>query len=763
MNKKLTARAKSLAYSLGADLVGVGNIERWKNCPLLMSPAGILPSAKSVLVCGIHHTDAMIEIGGENSPHEQGTYGYQGLVNAHLDCMSYDLGRFLEDEGFRTVPICASNIWRYREYKGLKATFAPDMSHIYASVAAGLTELGFSGLAMSPEYGPRNRFVSIITDASLVPTPLLPGNTLCDHCGMCAKHCPTHALTEELGEKVKLEIEGRQYPFANKNLWRCSWGEHFGLDVDAEIPKKVDEAVILEKVAELGMRGGTMGCCIKYCLPKERRTWDKKYSSAPIRKKEVIPASPKPLRSMQEKIIADAFTGGVDMIQIDSWADWKERGCDIRTLLPDAESVIMFGVRYPQHCPVKTMNKQVNFAAAANYLGRKAAFFSASSLEKLGYSGAPYQETRLSGKGGEVLKALGDALRTEMDDEQFFPSFVVTSAVLTPDSQKAGSDSLPPDVKLTDVVKTLAYNFGADVVGVSSADRIDALKDQLTDIFAEELILNARETGKLWLNSIAEVTETRCEVFSPTDYLTGAKSVILLGMRLPKASVERTCKEPAEAIGPYAFAAYQSQRSLNQAVLKLVKTMNGWGMKTAVSYDLCGTGSLAANPRGSQPNAFCNRFAAVCAGLGTLTKGGFVNNPKFGPHLRYVAIVTDVELDEDEVTRLTELRRECDNGCNRCVCHCTVDAFKDAVNITIAGEALAFHPVEQVRCDWALRYGLIPDEGIKYTGSTSNVPIPAEVTAEALSIAMTKRDKILKIRPCVAEMCMMACPYVRTQ
>ena len=88
------------------------------------------------------------------------------------------------------MPIAASNIWRYKEYKDLSAVFAPDMSHIYAAVAAGLTELGWNGLSISPEYGARNRFVSIITEAEIEPTPLYRGEKLCDMCGECIQHCP---------------------------------------------------------------------------------------------------------------------------------------------------------------------------------------------------------------------------------------------------------------------------------------------------------------------------------------------------------------------------------------------------------------------------------------------------------------------------------------------------------------------------------------------------------------------------------------------
>ncbi|MEM1562698.1 MAG: (4Fe-4S)-binding protein, partial [Candidatus Bathyarchaeia archaeon] len=43
---------KNLARKLGADLVGVAPIERFKDVPAHMHPASILPEAKSIIVVG---------------------------------------------------------------------------------------------------------------------------------------------------------------------------------------------------------------------------------------------------------------------------------------------------------------------------------------------------------------------------------------------------------------------------------------------------------------------------------------------------------------------------------------------------------------------------------------------------------------------------------------------------------------------------------------------------------------------------------------
>ena len=62
------------------------------------------------------------------------------------------------------------------------------------------------------------------------------------------------------------------------------------------------------------------------------------------------------------------------------------------------------------------------------------------------------------------------------------------------------------------------------------------------------------------------------------------------------------------------------------------------GHRATLSFDLCGTGSVVGNPRGDQPDAFANRFAAVAAGLGHLSRAGFVVSPELGALGRYVAV-----------------------------------------------------------------------------------------------------------------------------
>ena len=40
---------KRKALELGADVVGIGNIERWDNAPIQMDPKQIMPECKSIV------------------------------------------------------------------------------------------------------------------------------------------------------------------------------------------------------------------------------------------------------------------------------------------------------------------------------------------------------------------------------------------------------------------------------------------------------------------------------------------------------------------------------------------------------------------------------------------------------------------------------------------------------------------------------------------------------------------------------------------
>jgi epoxyqueuosine reductase QueG len=79
------------------------------------------------------------------------------------------------------------------ETRGLVA----DFSYRHAAVAAGLGELGWNQLVITPQFGPRVWLMAVITNADLAPDPLYDGPKLCleDECNLCIDNCPQSALT----------------------------------------------------------------------------------------------------------------------------------------------------------------------------------------------------------------------------------------------------------------------------------------------------------------------------------------------------------------------------------------------------------------------------------------------------------------------------------------------------------------------------------------------------------------------------------------
>lgn len=747
----LTARLEAYAVEeLDADLVGVANIERFARAPARMSPQGLLPSARSVIVLALHHPDAAIELGGRDHPQEIGPYRIQYHLNQRLEEMAYRVALLLERLGFQAVPIAASNIWRYEGYKDLAEHFAPDLSHRYAAVAAGLADLGYSALAITPEYGARQRFISVITDAALVPTPLLAPGSVCDNCRLCVEHCPSKALSKELGQTAVVQIEDNRYTFVEKNLWRCSWGEHFDLDLDLPIPDRVDKQVLIEANRRHGRRGGEMGCCLRYCLPKELRLWDRAYTNAPRRRRSVAAADVPPGRDLQQRLRAAALRRGVDFVAVTTAARWRRRGVDIRQFLPEAQTAVTLGVHFGRP------GEDDPSGPVRQYLLHTAAYDVVRRLERCGY--AALSETLLP-------EATAAAMLTGvLPGRTVETATLLTSARLaaTPDelplpaARRAGPAELAADLK------DLLLADGADLVGVAPAERLANLQAQLAPIFDGEELLVARDRAHFAEPYRAEIARVVRRVRTPADYVPAARSVIVAALRLPRATVDRAGRPPAEAVGPLAYAQYMAVRLLGLLAFRAVRLLEDRGFRAAITFDLCGTGSFTGSPRGEQPDAFSNRFAAVAAGLARLGRGGFALTPQFGPNVRFVAVVTDADVAADPPGAAAGAVEAC-RDCERCLAACDAAAFRAEVAVALDGRTERFHPLRTPRCDWSKRYSLNGDEGPNYLGWDLKVPVPDEIDEHSLAEALRRQPLVKRNHPCSFAACVLACPLARRQ
>jgi epoxyqueuosine reductase QueG len=736
---ELTEQIKQRAKELGADLVGIAPIERFQNAPLRMSPQGLLPEARSVVVAAIHHPDAAIELDGEPTAHNMGPYGMQGTMNAMLDDLSFWLGRFIEAKGFKTLPISASNIWRYTGYKDLKVNFAPDMAHRYAAVAAGLGEIGWSGLCLTPQFGPRNRFVSVVTEAELEPTPMYDGDPLCDQCNECVINCPTDAFRKEVKKMNRIEIGGRVFEFPETNKWRCAWAENFALNLAHKIPDKVDQGVILDYMEKYGHFNGEFGYCLRFCMTPEKRYYDAAYSRAPRRKKDVAVTSP---QEMAATIKACADKQLIDVVAVAP----KERFAGAARVhpefhLPDVASVICLGICSFPGTPDTAENRAAN-RRRLDY----AAFEITHALDVAGHSATTHTKI----EDNLVAERLGI-----YDGNTSFLT-ILTSAAVEPQVRRRPEEmaNLTPDA-----LKAFCRDAGADLVGFFAAGRYASLCRSLEDAgLVPEEVVEIEDQAWHYGPFVPRVHQRRGRLQTLQDWLPGSASVIVLGLHFPDSALDIAKVTPAETVGPYAFVAQESLVLLRDTASRVIKRLNDAGYRAAPTYDVTGLASKTRNCRAWViPDMRANVYEAVMAGLAYLGVHGHAITPQFGVRQRFIAIVTDAPLPSDDMLAVPSLCATCAQPCTSA---CPTAAIHgERKTLTVEGRLIGTYAVDCYACDWAKRYTLSGKEGPDWLGIDINVPVPAQKTTEAIVAAVAGADfGVQKRHVNITEECLRVCP-----
>ena len=222
-----TDKVISFAKKKGADLVGIastGYLESYQD--LEYKPSFFVPKAKSVITIGLKVNDALLEFGLSNdiklrsdlfsSRHEVYTQTLEGYLKYYnynlLDYIAIETSKYLEKSGFLSFPIQA----RVTDWTEVKGVFP----HKLAAIAAGLGTQGKCSLIITPEYGPRIRLVSLITEAPLKTSSPRKETTksICKDCRKCIDICPINALAYDENTETtwidkmacwKLTLKGR--------------------------------------------------------------------------------------------------------------------------------------------------------------------------------------------------------------------------------------------------------------------------------------------------------------------------------------------------------------------------------------------------------------------------------------------------------------------------------------------------------------------------------------------------------------------------
>jgi epoxyqueuosine reductase QueG len=229
-----SAQVKEFSRSYGADIVGIGSMDRFEGAPMEMDPRYIFPEARAIVGLAFRiHRGCFRGI-------EEGTFfgaypsmGYAGINYRDAPATLRALCSALEDEGYEAVPI--QNMLFLNPLDPLNGTPrqvsravaadrpAPDVMLHYriAAYICGMGQIGYSKVFLTPQFGPRQRFVFLLTDAPLEPDPIFEGQ-ICDRCMLCVRDCTVGALSQD--ETVRVTVAGHELEWAKLDEMKCSSG-----------------------------------------------------------------------------------------------------------------------------------------------------------------------------------------------------------------------------------------------------------------------------------------------------------------------------------------------------------------------------------------------------------------------------------------------------------------------------------------------------------------------------------------------------------
>ncbi len=206
----------------GVDLLGFAGKDRFDGVDPQHNPFSIFPEAKTVILLGKRICRGALR-GVEEGTNfgDYALFGKNWLEDEFLALSAYNLTNFIESNGFEAVPVfpnpCDIEPSGISVAEGRPApNVYPDFD--YAAVACGLCTLSYNRIVFSKEFGSRQRFHMILTDAELESTPLMEEN-VCDNCGKCAYICPLGAISKE--ETEEIEICGKKFTVGKIDYKKC--------------------------------------------------------------------------------------------------------------------------------------------------------------------------------------------------------------------------------------------------------------------------------------------------------------------------------------------------------------------------------------------------------------------------------------------------------------------------------------------------------------------------------------------------------------
>lgn len=182
MNNEWVNELKTAAVAAGADLVGIADLEPFRADGLNL-PADFARPFTRAISLAIRLENAVIDAIVQ-APTADYARHYRE-VNARLDRASGRLAEWIQGRGYAATALPASAIIDEKNLLGA-------ISHRAVARMAGIGWQGKSLLIVSPQFGPRIRLTTLLTNLPCrVDAPL---KNRCGSCSACARACPAAAI-----------------------------------------------------------------------------------------------------------------------------------------------------------------------------------------------------------------------------------------------------------------------------------------------------------------------------------------------------------------------------------------------------------------------------------------------------------------------------------------------------------------------------------------------------------------------------------------
>jgi epoxyqueuosine reductase QueG len=172
---------KEFALDLGVDLFGIADIAEARNEFNL--DRQLREGFHRGIALGKRVLSAVLD-DIQDRPTALYFHHYRQL-NFFLDRAAFLISAFIQDKGFRALPIPASQIVYWDKQQA-------HVSHKKVAYLAGLGWIGRNNLLVHPQARSHFRLVTVLTDMPLKPDHPVEGN--CGRCYKCLRTCPAGAI-----------------------------------------------------------------------------------------------------------------------------------------------------------------------------------------------------------------------------------------------------------------------------------------------------------------------------------------------------------------------------------------------------------------------------------------------------------------------------------------------------------------------------------------------------------------------------------------